>query len=377
MIFGAGKVGRGFIAHLLDRSGWTYHLVDAHAATVQELRRCAGWTVVNLHSGVAEELTAEGIHHASESSAIADAIRRADLLFTAVGATHLEEWAEAHRGMILDRLESGNIDLILCENHPAPAIAVGKALGIETNEGRFDRLGIIQAQVLRSCIEPTEEQITNFGPLTVQIQDHWTLPMDREASRCPDHLYSIAGFEPKRAFAIELTRKLYTYNAINAAVCYLGAYSGHQWLSDAANDRLISRVAEGVGREASAALVAEYGFDAEEQRDWCSRAMAKYRDLAIRDPIERNARDPIRKLGRFERILGPIHLCLEHNIAWPHLEDVLFAALHYRQASDPSAYGFEQRVEVVGTLQALKEVAPTLDERIEFRVEQRLSDARR
>jgi hypothetical protein len=68
---------------------------------------------------------------------------------------------------------------------------------------------------------------------------------------------------------------------------------------------------------------------------------------------------------------------LEHNIAWPHLEDVLFAALHYRQASDPSAYGFEQRVEVVGTLQALKEVAPTLDERIEFRVEQRLSDARR
>ncbi len=105
--------------------------------------------------------------------------------------------------------------------------------------------------------------------------------------------------------------------------------------------------------------------------------MAKYRDRAIRDPIERNARDPIRKLGRFERILGPIHLCLDHNVAWPHLEDVLFAALHYRQASDPSACGFEQRVEVVGTLQALKEISPTLDERIEIRIEQRLSDTLR
>jgi mannitol-1-phosphate 5-dehydrogenase len=331
--------------------------------------------VVNLHSGVAEKLAAEGIHHASESEGIADAIQRADLLFTAVGATHLEEWAKAHRGMILDRLESGNIDLILCENHPAPAIAVGKALCIESKDGRFERLGIVQAQVLRSCIEPTEEQIINFGPLTVQIQDHWTLPMDRDSSRCPDHLYSIAGFEPKPAFAIELTRKLYTYNAINAAVCYLGAYSGHQWLADAANDQLIAIVAEGVGREASAALIAEYGFDIEEQRDWCTRALAKYRDRAIRDPIERNARDPIRKLGRFERILGPIHLCLDHNIAWPHLEDVLFAALHYREASDLSANDFAQRVKVVGTLQALKEVAPTLDERISMRMEQRLSNA--
>ena len=377
MIFGAGKVGRGFLAHLLDRADWTFHLVDAHPPTVDALRSAEGWSVVNLHTGAVDRLSAEAIHHASESAAVADAIRRSDLLLTAVGADQLTGWAAACRGMIMDRLESGAIDLVLCENHPAPAAAVAETLKAAPGEGgRFDRLGIVQAQVLRSCIEPTEQQMAASGPMTVQVQDHWTLPMDLDAAKRPDHLYDIAGFEPKRAFAVELMRKLYTYNAINAAVCYLGAHAGHHWLSDAASDGVIAQVAEGVGREASAALIAEHGFDPEEQREWCRRAISKYRDKAIRDPVERNARDPIRKLGRHDRILGPIHLCLEHDIAWPHLEDVLFAALHYRQDADDGAIELARQIDRGDVVGALRNLVPEVDERVLIRIGLRLSERR-
>ena len=139
----------------------------------------------------------------------------------------------------------------------------------------------------------------------------------------------IAGFEHKPNFERELTRKLFTYNCVNAMVCYIGHLAGHEWLADAANDPKIAELALQAGRESSAALVAAYGFDAEEQGVWCNRALKKYQDESIRDPIERNARDPVRKLGRFERLLGPIHLCIEHNLPHETLLIGVAAALRY------------------------------------------------
>ena len=57
--------------------------------------------------------------------------------------------------------------------------------------------------------------------------------------------------------------------------------------------------------------------------------MAKYQDRTIRDPIERNARDPVRKLGRFERLIGPINLCKEHDLPHESLLVGVAAALQY------------------------------------------------
>jgi mannitol-1-phosphate 5-dehydrogenase len=163
-------------------------------------------------------------------------------------------------------------------------------------------------------------------PLTVQVQDHWTLPLDGDALRTD---VSIEGFEKKPDFERELTRKLFTYNCVNAMVCYIGHLSGYEWLADAANDPMIAELALQAGRESSAALVAAYGFEAVEQEMWCNRALAKYQDESIRDPIERNARDPVRKLGATERLLGPIHLCIEHNLPHQTLMIGVAAALRY------------------------------------------------
>ena len=48
VIFGGGKVGRGFLAQLLSRSGWTFTLVDAHQEIVNALQKHGGWHTFNL-----------------------------------------------------------------------------------------------------------------------------------------------------------------------------------------------------------------------------------------------------------------------------------------------------------------------------------------
>ena len=105
---------------------------------------------------------------------VATLVSVADLLLTSIGGDNLAEWAEWMKETIEYRVMFGPIDLILCENHPNPAALVRQHLP-------FEGLGVAQAQVLRSCIEPTEEQVAEHGLLTVQVQDHWTLPFDGDA----------------------------------------------------------------------------------------------------------------------------------------------------------------------------------------------------
>ena len=342
VIFGAGKVGRGFLAQLLLRAGWRIHFVDSNLELVKALKD-GSYAISNLASGEVDVI--------SEYTVSNDEWRLEDasLILTSLGANGLANWAQSV--FDLDR----DIDIILAENHPAPAKLVREHISSL-------KVGVAQAQVLRSCIEPTEEQVAEFGPLTVQVQDHWTLPLDADALTHPELVSSVPGFEAKSNFAVELTRKLYTYNAINAAVCYIGAERGYVWLSDAANDSEIADLANQVGVESSAALIAEFGFDEGEQQDWSDRALAKYQDVTIRDPIERNARDPIRKLGLHDRILGPLHLCIKHGLPHDALIQTMKSTLTYREPSDSAAIQLGLYVDDLGTWGALQKVARGLDD---------------
>ena len=357
VIFGAGKVGRGFLAHLLFKAGWQVSFVDVSEEVVGLLDG-SYYSVVNLGTGEVESIGPVSALSAANGGAVAEAVKSADLLMTSIGGDNLAAWAESINEAVAERLKWGPIDIILCENHPRPAALVYDILNL-------DGVGIAQAQVLRSCIEPTEEQIATLGSLVVQVQDYWVLPLDGDVLMNPELLSQVTGFEARPNFSVELTRKLYTYNAINAAVCFPGAEQGYVWLADAANDSEIAKLAKRVGEESSDALIAEYGFDANEQRGWCERALAKYQDATIRDPIERNARDPIRKLGLHDRILGPLHLCISHGLPHAALVETMKSALAYREPSDDSAVKLSELVDNLGYFRAIQIVAEGLHDSVE------------
>jgi mannitol-1-phosphate 5-dehydrogenase len=85
---------------------------------------------------------------------------------------------------------------------------------------------------------------------------------------------------------------------------YTGYQKGHTLLSEAANDHQLLELARAAGREGGQALCQTYGFDPQDQRAFADSAIEKYQRIEIVDPIERNARDPIRKLGRYDRLVG-------------------------------------------------------------------------
>jgi mannitol-1-phosphate 5-dehydrogenase len=192
------------------------------------------------------------------------------------------------------------------------------------------------------------------NPLWVRVQDEGRLPADGDAFKGDPP--PIEGLQPVPDFQGGLERKLYTYNAANAAIAYAGYLKGYALLADAANDPQILALARGVCAEAGAALVRRHGFDPDEQRSFAEGCLAKYQNRAVVDPVERNARDPLRKLGRHDRLVGPACLCMEYGIAPEHLATAIAAALQYDPPADPAAQRLQQRLHVEGIPAVLSDV---------------------
>ena len=347
LLIGAGKVGRGFLGHLAFRSGCALTFIDVNPQLVDLIRERRAYHLHLLTAPPRDE-TVSGINALAPNDPEVEAAgREASVVFVSIGGPNLAS-AGSLLGRVLRSRAEAPVNVIVGENWPKAAAELRAASGLPSS------VGVAEATILRSCIEPTEAQRA-ADPLSVQVQDFWELPVDADALVQP--LPNIVGLVPTTHFENALQRKVYTYNAINATIAYLGYHRGHALLADAANDPAILSHAKGVMGEVDEAICNAFGFDPDDQRQYAARALDKFRNPLIVDPIERQVRDPIRKLGRHDRLVGAAMLALDAGIAPSELALSIAAALRYRNSADPAAVRLAQLVDDLGPASALARIA--------------------
>lgn len=283
---------------------------------------------------------------------LAAAVARADLIACAVGASNLAAVANALAAHLPARLARGPLDWLICENADQPAATLRQALG--GLAGLADRLGLIETQVLRSGMD-ADPAVLAVDPLAVKVSDWWTLPCDADAFRGP--VPAIPGLSPRRHFGNELLRKIYTFNGLNGPIAYLGWTRGHRLMDRAANDPALQDLLRQVHAESAHGLLAAYGFDPVEHAAFQQIAWDKYRNPALADAIERNARDSARKLGVRERLVGPALLALEHGRSPRGYAAAIAAALAYDGSDDAGTRQVRAAVAAGGPALALERCA--------------------
>jgi mannitol-1-phosphate 5-dehydrogenase len=359
VIFGAGKIARGFIGHLLSLSGIDFTFVEK-ADTLCDLMNERGRYTVTVLGAAAASGTVTGARALKFSAAaeIAAEIARADAVFTAVGGKNLDELSPLLAAGIAQKAKTGGaLNIITCENwkNPADALANGVSARLSGAASAYFResVGVTEAVVMRSAIEPDAAAIA-ADPLTVNVQDFWELPVD--ASRVKGELPSIRGLKRVSEFAGFLERKFYTYNAANGTVAYLGALLGYEKIADAARDGRIRGILDGVYLETATALSRKHAFPLEEQLAFTKTSLKKLEDYTIVDFIERNARDPIRKLGRDDRLVGSARLAEQYGVAPENLCAAIAAAIYYKNDADEFALRLAQIRENEGVDATLSQV---------------------
>lgn len=309
VIIGAGKTGRGFVGRLAAEAGCEIAFVDRDASLVDRLNAQGGFGI-SFFGGARADLRVEHYRaYTWESAELAGA----ELIFVSVGGQNLADVGE----MLGKKLPRNGIHrVITCENAPSPAQTLSNVLN-------RDDVFVSEAAVFCTTIEN--------GGLNIASENYPYLPCD--ADRLGDYAPFIPAVRPVREFGNFLTRKLYTYNAASCVISYLGAVKGLTVYSDAANDPEILTLLNINYAQTNRAMCAEFGYDEKDQAEFAALSRAKFTNAAIRDTVERNARDVERKMAPDERIVGIMRLIQKHGGDASVLEMTAAAALLY--TADP------------------------------------------
>lgn len=340
VIFGAGKIARGFIGHLLFLSGIDFTFVEKADALCDLINERQEYFVNIL--GNEKDSTVVSPAKAlkfSDKEKIGTAIGNADAVFTAVGGKNLGDIAPFLALGLREKMKNGGkLNIVTCENWKLPATVLKEAVYKELNEEEKEycdkNVGFSEAVIMRSAIESPKELLEK-DPLIVNVQDFWKLPVDASRLVCP--LPDIKGLELIEEFTGFLERKFYTYNAANGSVSYLGALLGFEKIADAAHDERILEILEGVYLETATALSKKHNFPLDEQLAFTLTSKKKLQDYTIVDYIERNARDPMRKLGPDDRLVGSARLVESYGIKPENLCTAIAAAIYYKSENDEFA----------------------------------------
>jgi mannitol-1-phosphate 5-dehydrogenase len=370
VIWGAGRIGRGFVADLFDEAGYRVVLVDHAAQLVEALSAAGRYTVVRAENAQRREervICGYRTLATGQTGEIADEIVGADILAVAVFP---KDFPAVAQGMApgLERRRAAcpdlPLDILMATNLPAAAHHFRKLLLESLSpEGRTyaeDRVGVVDTLVIRMVPDPPAEERLR-EPLLVWTNGMAELPADRHAFR--GTVPAVSGLRLVEDMRAEETRKLYTYNMCHAALAYLGALRGHVLTVDCLADPAVRAEAVGALDEVARALHAEYGFAPEEMARWNSGVLRQTDNPTLGDTVARHGADPGRKLKRADRLVGPALLARKHDIAPLHLVRAIAAAFLYRAAGDPGAAFVQERVVAVGLPAAVREVCElTTDE---------------
>ncbi|HUT36345.1 MAG TPA: mannitol-1-phosphate 5-dehydrogenase [Planctomycetota bacterium] len=344
--FGAGNIGRGFLGQLYWQSGCDTVFVDVVDAVVAALNERGSYTlqIVDEHC---QALAIDRVRaiHGRDVEAVAEAIAACDLASTAVGVRALPHIAAPLATGLARRAErSGEpLNVVVCENLLDAAHALREAVLEATPPAArafvAERVGFVSTVVSR-MVPIVPESVRARDPLYVAVEAYCTLPVDATAFvGAPP---AIEGFLPVPNIAAHEERKLFCHNCGHALCAYAGHAKGLTYIAEAVTEPSIRALATGGLAETAQALIARHGFDPAEHQAHVDDLLRRFANRALGDTVARVGRDPIRKLGRHDRLVGAAQLCLDNGVPPRRIIEGIRAALAYDEPGDPEALRLQE-----------------------------------
>ena len=343
--FGAGKIGRGFLAQLYARSDFETVFVETRADLVASLnRRRTCW--LEWTDGVRETIAPVSAIDAQDSEAVAAAFARAEVASTAVGVNALPQLAPLIAAGLRRRAAENPkpLNLLLGENaldaHTRLQNALLQNLAPD-EQPLLKNIGLVRCIIGRQAVAELPDD-----PPGVRVDRYSKLPIDADAliGEPPP----IVGLQPVRPFEIYMQRKLYLHNGLHALIAYLGAQHGYRTIQQALQDPEIYALFVQGAKSLTQAFLKKHPFDPAEHYATVQDILARIQDPHLDDPIARVAREPLRKLRPDDRLVGAYRLLIEQGEDPTPFRKAILAALAYYDPNDPESVQLRQMIQTRG-----------------------------
>ncbi|WP_203580687.1 mannitol-1-phosphate 5-dehydrogenase [Microbacterium hibisci] len=339
--FGAGNIGRGFVGLLLHQGGYQLVFSDVAAPLVDAINRVDRYTVHEVGAGGHDTVVTgfRAINSAEHPDQVIDEIAGANVVTTAVGPTILK-FVAPHivAGLALRDPAKPPLQIMACENAINATDLLRdeiKALAGEAWDALASRTVFANTAVDR--IVPAQPDGAGVD-VTVEPFFEWAIerpPFGDDPPNIPG-AHFVDDLDPY------IERKLFTVNTGHATAAYFGAQAGIEAIADALADAGVAARVEAALEETSALLEAKHGLDASSLADYRATILGRFRNTALPDTVWRVGRQPLRKLSRHERFVGPAAEAAERGLSVDALVAAMGAALEFDDTEDAQAVDLQR-----------------------------------
>jgi mannitol-1-phosphate 5-dehydrogenase len=342
--FGAGNIGRGFVGLVLHNAGYELVFADVAAPLIDALAASTSYQVreVGLGATTSTVDNYRAINSATHEADVIAEIATADVVTTAVGPNILRFVAPVIAAGLAKRDPArAPLAVMACEN-AINATDVLRNSVVDSIEDPSDLANAVFANTAVDRIVPGQSETAGLD-VTVEAFFEWAVergPFGKDVPDIPE-----AHFVEDLAPYIE--RKLFTVNTGHATTAYHGFLAGATSIAEAIAMPAVLAEVRAVLAETKELLVAKHDFAPEVQQDYIDTNLARFANEELTDTVERVGRQPLRKLSRHERFVGPAAELAELGLPSEALVRAMGAALHFDVPDDPQSVDL---LELLGSL---------------------------
>ncbi|MDP5025659.1 MAG: mannitol-1-phosphate 5-dehydrogenase [Aquiluna sp.] len=328
--FGAGNIGRGFIGALLQDAGYHVVFADVNQELIDSMRALGSYTLTELASIPKQTVYSDFqvLNSVTEAQLLTQLIAKAEIVTASVGANILERIAPIIEAGLNQRILVDKLVVMACEN----ALGASEIIKRAMKDQQLANKRAIFCNTAVDRIVPL--QVEHSEPdVAVEPFSEWIIestPLEGRKLNLPGATF-VEDLDPF------IERKLYTVNTAHLAVALVGQQFGHETVIEAMADSEVMPKVLAAIQETSAALIRKHGFEPAAHAAYVEKTLSRLSNPAIDDEIVRVGRDPLRKLSRYERLIGPAAYHAEHLGEPFALLEVIDAALSFKAPGDAEA----------------------------------------
>lgn len=346
--FGAGNIGRGFLGQLFSQSGYKVVFIDVNRELISDLNKRGSYPLKIVSNKDCRRIIIKDVYavHANNRKKVAEEIAGADVMSTAVGKRALKSIASLIALGIEQRMRLGlkkPLNIIICENlfHGARIL---KEYILENLDEKYKDyaghyLGLVESVVSR-MVPGIPDAMKKKDPLLLVAEDYAFLPVDKNGF--VGNMPKIKGMQPYNNLIAYQEQKMFTHNTGHSLCAYLGYLKGYKYIHEAIQDKQIKDIVLKALGESGKALIKKHKFNAQKHQDYTENLLERFNNVALEDTVSRGAKDPIRKLGPEDRLVGAAKLALKFGIKPDYLALGTAAAFYYDNPQDEQAVKLSQ-----------------------------------
>jgi len=313
LIYGAGAIGRGYIPWIFPSEDYKLSFVENNKELREKFQGRNEFITYMVKGSRYEQIVCKFEDCFAPGEEDVDSY---DAIITAVGPRQVL--------LLAPILSKARCPVILFENDS------GLSLELRNLTKKKDIFFGIP-DVITSNTAPNE--ILLIDPLSVVTEEGVTY-IEEGASSLGGHVSYVSASEMKKQWMA----KLYIHNTPHCIAAYLGSLKGFDFLHEGMQIKSIYTIVQGAMREMSQTIVKLYNLD-NDFVDWYSdKELYRFSNILLHDPISRVAREPFRKLGLRDRLIGASQLSLSAGVIPKNIILGILTAFSYDQSKDEDAH---------------------------------------